>query len=188
MRVCHAERSEGSDWTTSKITKKTRISRMPTLLADYHVHRSNLYYILPSFLTFRLLSVVVFLIFLSVLFEAAKSTKNARHRAFYSFAPFAHKLLCNILRPSQTLRSCLNVPISGMEQLASRTTGNVWHTRSNNLHSLPLLELTLTVSLTVPEFIWKLPLLADLSSYILSNAKNLLKSIAEVLSKKGRHR
>ena len=104
-------------------------------------------------LTLRLLSFILFQVFLSVLFEAAKSTKNARHRAFYSFAPFAHKLLCNILRPSQTRRSCLNVPISGMEQLASRTTGNVWHTRSNNLHSVPLLELTLTVSLTVPDFI-----------------------------------
>ena len=71
-----------------------------------------------------------------------------------------------------------------MEQLASLTTGNVWHTRSNNLHSVPLLELTLTVSLTVPDILLELPLLADLSFYILSNAKNLLKSIAEVLSKK----
>ena len=110
-------------------------------------------YILPLFLTLQLLSFIVFVVFLHVLFEAAKSTKNARHRAFNSFAPFAHKLLCNILRPSQTRRSCLNVPILGMEQLASRTTGNVWHKCSNNLHSVPLLELTLTVSLTVPDFI-----------------------------------
>ena len=109
--------------------------------------------VLLIILTLLLLSFIIFQVFLSVLFEAAKSTKNARHRAFNSFASSAHKLLCNILRPSQTRRSCLNVPISGMEQLASRTTGNVWHIRSNNLHSVPLLELTLTVSLTVPDFI-----------------------------------
>ena len=131
------------------------------MLADYHVYRSNLYYILPSFLTFRLLSFVVFVVFLSVLFEAAKSTKNARHRAFNSFASSAHKLLCNILRSSQTRRSCLNVPISGMEQLASRTTSNVWHTRSNNLHSVPLLELTLTVSLTVPDSLLKVTFICE---------------------------
>ena len=42
-----------------------------------------------------------------------------------------------------------------MEQLVSRTTGNLWHKHSNNLHSVPLLELTLTLSLTEPNSLLK---------------------------------
>ena len=36
------------------ITRITKITKTSTLLADYHVHRSNLYYILPPFLTLLL--------------------------------------------------------------------------------------------------------------------------------------
>ena len=49
------------------------------------------------------------------------------------------------------------VPISGTEELASRTPCIVWHTRSNTFVLIPQLELTRAVAQTVPDFFLILP-------------------------------
>ena len=49
------------------------------------------------------------------------------------------------------------VPISGTKELASRTPGIVWHTRSDTFVLIPQLELTHAVAQTVPDFFLILP-------------------------------
>ena len=50
------------------------------------------------------------------------------------------------------------VPISGTKELAPRTTGIVWRTRSNTFVLIPLLELTLAVAQHHAGFIFKITL------------------------------
>ena len=45
------------------------------------------------------------------------------------------------------------VPISGTEELASRTPGIVWHTRSDTFVLIPLVELTRALAQTVPDYL-----------------------------------
>ena len=54
------------------------------------------------------------------------------------------------------------VPISGTKELASRTPGIVWHTRSDTFVLIPLLELTRAVAQTVPVFFLTLPFVGGL--------------------------
>jgi hypothetical protein len=49
------------------------------------------------------------------------------------------------------------VPISGTKELASRTTGIVWRTRSDTFVLIPLLEPTLTVAQHHAGLFWELP-------------------------------
>jgi hypothetical protein len=48
------------------------------------------------------------------------------------------------------------VPISGTKELASRTPGIVWHTRSDTFVLIPQLERTRAVAQTVPDFFLKI--------------------------------
>ena len=57
------------------------------------------------------------------------------------------------------------VPISGTKELASRTPGIVWHTRSDTFVLIPLLELTRAVAQTVPAFFLILPFAGGLQPY-----------------------
>ena len=75
-----------------------------------------------------------------------KSYKKARHKFRKSFKALARELLCNITHPPFTCRSCLDVPISGTKELASRIPCIVWRTRSDTFVLIPLLELTLSVA------------------------------------------
>ena len=89
-------------------------------------------------------------------FCRTKSYKKARHKFRKSFKALARELLCNITHPPFTCRSCLNVPISGTKELASRTTNIVWRTRSNTFVLFPLLELTLAVAQYHAGFVFKI--------------------------------
>ena len=91
-------------------------------------------------------------------FLSAKRTKNARHKFRKSFKALARELLCNITHPPFTRRLCLNVPISGTKELASRTTNIVWRTRSDTFVLIPLLELTLAVAQHHAGFIFEITL------------------------------
>ena len=105
---------------------------------------------LSSALSFSSLSLLTFC--------RTKSYKKARHKLSKSFKALARELLCNITHPPFTCRSCLNVPISGTKELASRTACIVWRTRSNTFVLIPLLELTRAVAQHHAGFIFKITL------------------------------
>ena len=54
------------------------------------------------------------------------------------------------------------VPISGTKELASRTPGIVWHTRSDTFVLIPLLELTRAVAQHHAGFIFKITLVREI--------------------------
>ena len=54
------------------------------------------------------------------------------------------------------------VPISGTKELASRTTGIAWRTRSDTFVLIPLLELTLAVAQHHAGFIFKITLVREI--------------------------
>ena len=60
------------------------------------------------------------------------------------------------LQSKLSCRSCLNVPISGTKELASRTTNIVWRTRSDTFVLFPLLELTRAVAQHHAGFVFKI--------------------------------
>ena len=95
-------------------------------------------------------------------FCRTKSYKKARHKFRKSFKALARELLCNITHPPFTCRSCLNVPISGTKELASRTTNIVWRTRSDTFVLFPLLELTLAVAQHHAGFIFEITLVREI--------------------------
>ena len=94
-------------------------------------------------------------------FCRAKSYKNARHKFRKSFKALARELLCNITHPPFTRRLCLNVPISGTKELASRTTNIVWRTRSDTFVLFPLLGLTRAVAQHHAGFVFGITLVCE---------------------------
>ena len=53
------------------------------------------------------------------------------------------------------------VPISGTKELASRTTGIAWRTRSDTFVLFPLLELTLAVAQHHAGFVFKITIVDE---------------------------
>ena len=112
--------------------------------------------ILPQFLTLILLSYICFVVFLYVLFSRKKNQKLPAHGLSKSLPFFARATSCEH-SVERRLSLVSAVPISGTKELASRTPGIVWHTRSDTFVLVPLLELTRAVAQTVPDLFFILP-------------------------------
>ena len=119
--------------------------------------------ILPQSLTFKLLSYIYFVVFLSQLFDRKKLQKLPAHGLSKSLPFFARATACEH-SVERRLPLVSAVPISGTKELASRTPCIVWHTRSDTFVLIPLLELTRAVAQTVPDFFLILPLFAVFQS------------------------
>ena len=110
-------------------------------------------YIWRQFLTLLLLSYILFVVFLYVLFGRKKNEKRPAHGLSKSLPFFARATSCeHSVKRRLSLVSA--VPISGTKELASRTPGIVWHTRSDTFVLVPQLELTRAVAQTVPDLFW----------------------------------
>ena len=95
-------------------------------------------------------------VFLSQLFDRKKLQKLPAHGLSKSLPFFARATLCEH-SVERRLSLVSAVPISGTKELASRTPGIVWHTRSDTFVLIPQLELTRAVAQTVPDFFLTLP-------------------------------
>ena len=102
------------------------------------------------------LSYILFVVFLSQLFDRKKLQKLPAHGLSKSLPFFARATLCEH-SVERRLSLVSAVPISGTKELASRTPIIVWHTRSDTFVLIPLLELTRAVAQTVPVFFLTLP-------------------------------
>ena len=85
-----------------------------------------------------------------------KEPKRPAHGLSKSLPFFARATLCEH-SVERRLPPVSYVPISGTKELASRTPGIVWHTRSDTFVLVPQLELTRAVAQTVPDFFLILP-------------------------------
>ena len=101
--------------------------------------------ICEQFLTFRLLSYIRFVVFLSQLFDRKKLQKLPAHGLSKSLPFFARATSCEH-SVERRLPLVSAVPISGTKELASRTTNIVWRTRSDTFVLFPLLGLTRAVA------------------------------------------
>jgi hypothetical protein len=122
--------------------------------------------ILPQSLTLFLLSYIRFVIFLYVLFSRKKNQKLPAHGFRKSLKALARATLLTtppfripcgancVCTTHDYMLAVLSICIanSGTKELASRTPGIVWHTRSNTFVLIPLLERTRAVAQTVPDF------------------------------------
>ena len=117
--------------------------------------------IVPQSLTLLLLSYIRFQVFLSQLFDRKKLQKLPAHGLSKSLPFFARATLCEH-SVERRLSLVSAVPISGTKELASRTPGIVWHTRSDTFVLIPQLELTRAVAQTVPDFFLILPFVGGL--------------------------
>ena len=93
---------------------------------------------------------------ISLLFLEEKVTKTPGTRVSQVTHSSARKF-CEYSSFVALLSLVSAVPISGTKELASRTPGIVWHTRSDTFVLIPLLELTRAVAQTVPVFFLILP-------------------------------
>ena len=107
------------------------------------------------------LSYILFVVFLSQLFDRKKLQKLPAHGLSKSLPFFARATLCEH-SVERRLSLVSAVPISGTKELASRTPGIVWHTRSDTFVLIPQLELTRAVAQTVPDFFLILPFVGGL--------------------------
>ena len=92
----------------------------------------------------------------SSFFHRVKEPKRPAHGLSKSLPFFARATSCEH-SVERRLPLVSAVPISGTKELASRTPGIVWHTRSDTFVLIPLLELTRAVAQTVPDFFLILP-------------------------------
>jgi hypothetical protein len=92
----------------------------------------------------------------SLFFHRVKEPKRPAHGLSKSLPFFARATLCEH-SVERRLSLVSAVPISGTKELASRTPGIVWHTRSDTFVLIPQLELTRAVAQTVPVFFLILP-------------------------------
>ena len=93
-------------------------------------------------------------------FHRVKEPKRPAHGLSKSLPFFARATSCeHSVEHRLTLVSA--VPISGTKELASRTPGIVWHTRSNTFVLFPLLKLTLTVAQHHAGFVFKITIVRD---------------------------
>ena len=91
-----------------------------------------------------LLSYIYFVVFLNVLFDRKKHQKLSAQVS--QVAPVLCSCHLGELSVERRLSFVSAVPISGTKELASRTTGIVWRTRSDTFVLIPLLKLTLAVA------------------------------------------
>ncbi|MBO5921171.1 MAG: hypothetical protein J6Q48_02145, partial [Bacteroidaceae bacterium] len=91
------------------------------------------------------MSYIYFVVFLYVLFGRKKNEKRPARGLSKSLPFFARATSCEH-SVERRLPLVSAVPISGTKELASRTPGIVWHTRSDTFVLVPLLELTRAVA------------------------------------------
>ena len=106
--------------------------------------------ILPQFLTLFFYRLFIFKSFFFVL--SSRERTKAPGTRVEQVAHSSARKFCEYSSFVALLTLVSDVPISGTKELASRTTGIVWHTRSDTFVLIPLLELTRAVAQTVPVF------------------------------------